>query len=70
MNGKKAKLARRAAREELSAELTPVLQRELVITRFKGHDRIQNDPFTVHSFAKQIKKAYNKSRRASATKAP
>lgn len=66
MNGKKAKLARRIAREEMANDPTPAAPRELVITRFRGHDRVINHPFSVHSFGKRVKEAYKKSQRGAA----
>lgn len=61
MNGKKAKMARRLAREELAHDPTPLLERELVVTRVHGHDRVINDPFTVRTFTQKIKQQYKAS---------
>lgn len=63
MNGKKAKMARRIAREEVEDDPTPMADRELIAQRWRGHDRVINNPFTVHGFSKQVKRAYLKQQR-------
>lgn len=66
MNGKRAKQLRRMAREECAGDPSMSQERELVIAQFRGHDRIINDPYTVHNLSKCLKKAYNKSIRGQA----
>ena len=58
MNGKQSKRLRRMAAEEMSGDGPP--KRELVIARFRGHDRIINEPLSVHAFTKHLKRAYKK----------
>ena len=59
MNGKKAKILRRLAREEMSGD-RGVVERELVIARVKGHDRIFNNPNSTRAMNLQLKKAYKR----------
>lgn len=57
MNGKLAKRLRKLAKLEMSANAETV-DRELVIARVRGHDRIINEPLTVRAFYTQLKDAY------------
>lgn len=57
MNGKLAKRLRKLAKLEMSANAETV-ERELVVARVRGHDRIINEPLTVRAFYAQLKDAY------------
>lgn len=57
MNGKLAKRLRKLAKLEMSANAETV-DRELVVARVRGHDRIINEPLTVRAFYAQLKDAY------------
>ena len=57
MNSKLAKRLRRLARSEMSGSPNTV-DRELVLARVRGHDRVVNEPLSVRAFYLQLKKAY------------
>jgi hypothetical protein len=57
LNGKLAKRLRRLAKQEMSANVETV-DRELVVARVRGHDRIVNEPMSVRAFYSQLKGAY------------
>lgn len=61
MNGKRARELRRMAREEMAKDKGRV-DRELVIARVSGHDRIVNEPISVRTMNLQLKKAYKVAR--------
>lgn len=61
MNGKMAKKLRRMAREEMATD-RGLVERELVIAKVGGHDRIVNEPISVRSMHLQLKKAYKAAR--------
>lgn len=61
MSGKKHKLIRRAAREELAGQ--PVPQRDLVVGVVNGNKSMRtafNDPFSLRGFTRGLKKAMRK----------
>lgn len=62
MNGKMAKRLRRLAREEMMTD-RGVVERELVIARVRGHDRVVNEPISVRAMNQQLKSAYKAARR-------
>lgn len=62
MNGKKAKLMRKLAREEMMTD-KGVVERELVIARVRGHDRVVNEPISVRAMHRQLKSAYKAANR-------
>ena len=63
MNGKKSKLLRRLARAEMAGD-KGVVERELVIARVQGHDRIVNEPISVRAMHLSLKNAYKRARSA------
>ncbi len=65
MNQKMAKRLRRMARDEMSADraVYGAKDRELVVARIKGHDRVINDPMTERGFTLQLKKAFKQQQR-------
>lgn len=65
MNGKKAKLARRLAREEVANDPTKI-QDGLIEQRRNGSSRLINAPFSVRSFTRKVKELYKKSQRGAA----
>ena len=62
MNAKMAKRLRKLAKLEMSANKETV-ERELVLARVKGHDRVINEPLSVRAFYLQLKDAYSDFRR-------
>ena len=62
MNGKMAKRLRRMAREEMAGD-KGLVERELVVARVAGHDRVINEPSSVRAMNLHLKAAYKKSRR-------
>ena len=60
MNGKKAKLLRRMAREEMAGD-KGLVERELVVARVQGHDRVVNEPISVRAMHRHLKTAYKAS---------
>jgi len=60
-----AKRLRRMARDEMSADraVYGAKDRELVVARIKGHDRVINDPMTERGFTLQLKKAFKQQQR-------
>lgn len=59
MNGKKAKRLRRMAEIEMAAD-EGVVNRELVVTRLGGGDRVINNPNSVRAFNLALKDRYRK----------
>lgn len=57
MNGKLSKRLRKMAKLEMSAN-AQTIDRELVIARVKGHDRLINEPLSVRAFYGKLKEAY------------
>lgn len=62
MNGKIAKRLRKMAREEMMTD-KGVVERELVIARVRGHDRVVNEPISVRAMHQQLKSAYKAANR-------
>lgn len=62
MNGKIAKRLRKIAREEMMTD-KGVVERELVIARVRGHDRVVNEPISVRAMHKHLKSAYKAANR-------
>lgn len=62
MNGKIAKRLRKMAREEMMTD-KGVVERELVIARVRGHDRVVNEPISVRAMHKHLKSAYKTANR-------
>lgn len=63
MNNKLAKKLRRLAREEMAGDQGRV-DRELVVARIKGKDRVVNEPNSDRAMYLQLKKSYAVARRA------
>lgn len=63
MNGKMSKRLRKMAREEMAGDKNRV-DRELVIARVKGHDRVVNEPLSDRAMYLQLKTALAKAQRA------
>lgn len=59
MNQKKAKALRRMARTEMAGNPESV-ERELVVARVKGRDRVINEPMSVRAMNQHLKRAYNR----------
>lgn len=57
MNARMAKRLRKLAKLEMSANAQTV-DRELVVARVRGHDRVVNEPLSVRAFYAQLKDAY------------
>lgn len=57
MNGKMAKRLRKLAKLEMSGNAQTV-ERELVLARVAGADRVINEPLTVRAFYLKLKDAY------------
>lgn len=57
MNGRIAKRLRKLAKLEMSSNKETV-DRELVLARVRGADRVINEPMTVRAFYLQLKGAY------------
>ena len=57
MNGKKARLLRKMAKEEMSGD-RGVVARELVIAKINGSDRVVNHPNSFRAMGTQLKRAY------------
>ena len=57
MNAKKSRLLRRMARFEMSADAKSV-DRELVVARVRGHDRVVNEPNSNRAMYRNLKFAY------------
>ena len=62
MNGKLSKRLRKLAKMEMSGNATTV-DRELVLARVRGADRVVNEPMTVRAMYLKLKWAYGESRR-------
>ena len=62
MNGKMAKRLRKMAREEMTTD-RGVVERELVVAKVHGHDRVVNEPISVRAMHQQLKSAYKAARR-------
>lgn len=58
MNARMAKRLRKLAKLEMSSNAETV-ERELVLARVRGHDRVVNEPMSVRSFYLQLKGAYS-----------
>lgn len=58
MNGRMSKRLRKLAKLEMSSNKETV-DRELVLARVHGHDRVVNEPMTVRAFYLQLKEAYS-----------
>lgn len=67
MNAKIAKRLRRLARLEMSANKETV-DRDLVVARINGHDRVINEPMSVRSFYLALKTSYADYKRGVALK--
>lgn len=63
MRAKVAKALRRMAREEMAGD-KGLVERELVIAKVRGHDRIVNEPISVRAMNLQLKEAYKRAVRA------
>lgn len=57
MNARKSKLLRRMARFEMSADAQSV-DRELIVARIRGHDRVINEPNSNRAMYQNLKFAY------------
>lgn len=64
MNQKMAKRLRKLARDEMSANGN-VVERELVLARVHGGDRVINEPMSNRAMYLKLKWAYGESRRKS-----
>jgi hypothetical protein len=53
-----AKRLRKLAKLEMSAN-AETTERELVLARVRGHDRVVNEPLSVRAFYLQLKDAYS-----------
>lgn len=62
MNGKKAKILRRMAREEMAGD-KHVVDRELKVAKVRGAYRVINEPLSNRAMNLQLKKAYNNAKR-------
>ncbi len=67
MNGKMAKRLRKLAKLEMSSNAETV-DRELVLARVRGHDRVVNEPLSVRAFYLKLKGAYADARSSSVAK--
>ena len=63
MRGKIAKALRRMARDEMSANPEAV-ERELLLARVRGANRVVNEPMSVRAMNLQLKQAYKNSVRS------
>ena len=57
MNSKTAKRLRKLARNEMATD-QGVQERELVVARVRGHDRVINEPNTNRAMYRSLKSAY------------
>ena len=57
MNGKKARALRKMAEVEMYSNKENV-DRELVVARIKGHDRVINEPLSTRAMYLRLKGAY------------